>query len=67
MHQSWPNRIRTEMSAQQNLANREAEKYEADGDSEAGFRLRVVGRLNGIEDALVLLSTQIEESQRASR
>ncbi len=58
---SWPSHIRTAMSAAQNVANLEAMKHEgADGD-ELGFRLRVLGRLNAIEDALIELSKQIEE------
>jgi hypothetical protein len=58
---SWPSHIRTAMSAAHNVANLEAMKHEGVDGDELGFRLRVLGRLNGIEDALIELSKQIEE------
>lgn len=61
MGMSWSSHIRTAMSAAQSVANLEAMKHEGAEGDELGFRLRILGRLNGIEDALIELSKQIEE------
>jgi hypothetical protein len=63
---SWPDQVKNAMVRPQLHANHQAEKYEATGDVDKGFRVRVFGRINGIEDALIVLSQQLEEMHLAS-
>ena len=65
--ESWPERIRQAMVAPQNEANRQAQTLEHAGQGSQAATLRLFGRLNGIEDALIALSEQIEEQANASR
>ncbi|HTE83953.1 MAG TPA: hypothetical protein VK821_04410 [Dehalococcoidia bacterium] len=61
MGESWPDRIRDAIVAPQLEANEEALKHEQMGDATEGNRVRMFGRMNGIENGLIELSRQLQE------
>jgi hypothetical protein len=63
----WPTKVKIAMVTPQKKANREAAKLEAAGNPAGGLELRVFGRLNGIEAALLALSEQIAEHDASRR
>ena len=61
MGESWPDRTRAVIVAPQNEANAKALEHEQMGNATEGNRLRMFGRMNGIENGLIEVSRQLQE------